>query len=116
MSVNGKTRAELIALPVRKWDDTSRRYDSLLVMADGKKHGSGWGLILVIGCVDFEPVEIASACADDINWNLSMSPQMDCALPSRALHFWYRKPGNPKGLFRVGCALSSTDVYGGYAP
>jgi len=107
LGINGASRKDLLALPVRKWDDEAAKYDSLLILADGRKHDSGWGLIVIIGCVDNEPKEIAVNCADDISWHFKQEPRMDCALPSRGMHFWCRG----KGKYRVGCALSSTDVY-----
>ena len=107
LGVNGTKRADLLSLPVRKWDDTEKHYDSLLVLSDGRKHDSGWGIITIIGCVDQKAVEIAVDCADDISWHFSQEPRMDCALPSRAMHFWCRA----KGKYRVGCAISSVDVY-----
>jgi len=107
LCINGAKRDDLMNLPVRKWDDESKVYDSLLILADGRKHESGWGLIVIIGCIKQEPVEIAVNCADDINWHFAQSPRMDCALPSRGMHFWCRE----RGKYRVGCALSSTDVW-----
>ena len=107
LCVNGAKRDELMSLPVRKWDDESKAYDSLLVLADGRKHDSGWGLIVIIGCIKQEPIEIAVCCADDISWHFKQEPRMDCALPNRGMHFWCRG----KGKYRVGCALSSTDVW-----
>lgn len=107
LCVNGAKRDELMSLPVRKWGDESKTYDSLMVLADGKKHESGWGLIVIIGCIDQKPVEVAVDCADNISWHFNQEPRMDCALPSRAMHFWCGE----KGKYRVGCALSSTDVW-----
>lgn len=107
LCVNGATRAELMSLPVREWDDENKKYDSLIIIADGKRHDSGWGLIVIIGCIGQKPVEIACQCADDINWHFSQDPRMDWPLPSRGMHFWCRE----KGKYRVGCALSSTDVW-----
>ena len=105
--VQGAKRNELMSLPVRKWNDKSTTYDSLMVLSDGKKHDSGWGLIVIVGCIDNSPVEIAVNCADDICWNFKQQPRMDCALPSRAMHFWCGE----KGKYRVGIALSSTNIW-----
>lgn len=102
-----QTRKQLLSLPVRKWDDESPTYDSLLVLSDGKVHDSGWGLITIIGCVGKEPVEIITNCSDDVWWHLNQEPRMDCALPSRAMHFWCRG----KGKFRASMAVSSIDIY-----
>jgi hypothetical protein len=108
LTVNGSKRDDLMKLPVRKWDDVNKTYDSLMILADGKKHDSGWGMIVIIGCISQNPVEIAVCCADDITWHFNQTHRMDCALPSRAMHFWCAKG---KGKYRVGCALSSTDVW-----
>jgi len=105
--VNGAKREDLFKLPVRKWDDEYKRYDSILILADGKKHDSGWGLIVVIGCIKNSPIEIACNCAEDINWTFAQQPRMDCALPSRGMHFWCRN----NGRYQVGAALISTDIY-----
>lgn len=107
LRIDNATRADLLSLPVRKWDDDKKRYDSLLIISNGKKHDSGWGEMVIIGCVDEKPIEIAASGLDDINWHLQYNPRTDCALPSRAMRFWYRG----EGKYRVGCALSSTDVY-----
>jgi len=107
LCVNGAKRDELMSLPVRKWDDVNKVYDSLMVLADGRKHASGWGMIVIIGCIDQEPVEITVAGVDNIRCHFNQQPKMDCALPSRAMHFWCRN----KGKYRVGLALSSADVY-----
>ncbi len=106
-SVYDMTRKELLALSHRKWDDSLKRYDGLLVLARGKQHASGWGMIVLIGIASNKEPEIAAATADDICWHLEgQGLRTDCLVPSRAMHFW-----GGKGKFRVGHALSSTDVY-----
>lgn len=103
--VNTATKKELLRLPVRKWDEVSV-YDSVMLLHDGQ-HGSGWGLITIIGCMEGIPVEIAVNCSDDIHWHFSENPRMDCSNESGAMHFWY----NVGGRFKVGMALSSTDIW-----
>lgn len=103
---NGATRKELLSLPHRDWDNCSRVYDSLMVLADGRMHGSGWGVIAIIGCRKQKPIEIISQCSDDISWHINHPMRTDCAMPSRAMHFWTNG-----GEFRTGSALSSINVY-----
>ena len=113
--LNKYLRKELISLPVRKWDVESE-YDSVLLLSTGKKHDSGWAIMIIIGVVSFVPTEIAVHCCDDIEWKmpdmkrygsgLSIGQlRMDCAYKSGALHAWSE---NVK--FKVGIALSSTTI------
>lgn len=106
-SVNDVKLKHIDKLPVRAWDDVDKRYDSLMVISGFERHGSGWSLIVIVGCIDQKPVEICVACADDINWHFSQDPRMNCAYKSGAMHFWCTE----KGKYRVGHALSSTDVW-----
>ena len=116
MDLNSWSYKELMALPVRRWDE-EKEYESLLLISTRKKHDSGWAVMAIIGVRNGQPEEIAAACCDDIEWKL---PPMntggvsqwdigqfrtDCALRSGALHVWqsYAK-------FRVGKALSSTTI------
>lgn len=107
------SKEDLLSLPERKWDDESPEYNSLLLLSTGATHDSGWAMIAVIGCVDYKPVEIATQCADDLCWTVPPKQhefetgqiRTDCCVKSGALHFWRRN-----GKFKVGCALSSTDI------
>jgi hypothetical protein len=115
-SLNQWGRDELLKLPTRAWDADSE-YDSLLLLSTRRKHDSGWAIMAIIGVRDSQPVEVACACCDDIEWKLppmvtvgggaySMGQmRMDFAMRSGALHAWARK-----AKFRVGAALSSTEV------
>lgn len=115
-SLNQWGRDELLKLPTRQWDAESD-YDSLLLLSTRRKHDSGWAIMAIIGVRDSQPVEIACACCDDIEWKLPPmvtvgggaysigQMRMDCAMRSGALHAWARK-----AKFRVGAALSSTEV------
>ena len=108
------TKKELLALPYREWNQPAE-YDTVLILSTGKKHKSGWAAVAIIGVKAGIPVEIASACSDDIEWKLP-SPvsyssfsigqmRMDCAVKSGAMQAWQR------GVkFRVGIALSSIDI------
>lgn len=114
--LNSWSHKELMALPVRKWDD-EKEYDSLLLLSTRKKHDSGWAVIAIIGVRDHRPEEIACACCDDIEWKLPAMTtfgngrwttgqfRTDCAFRSGALHAWQRG-----ARFKVGAALSSTTV------
>ncbi len=111
-SMNLWTREEILSLPLRKWDDTRASYDSLMVISTGEEHDSGWATIYIVGCKNYQPVEIAVACADDVHWKLPPPSsnglgqvQMDCAMESGAMHFHV-----DEGQFKVGMALSSTKV------
>lgn len=104
-SVNTAKLSELMNLPSRKWDEVGF-YDSLMLLHGGQ-HESGWGIITIIGCMEGVPVEIAANCTDDIVWHFLENPRMDCANESGAMHFWSRS----EYIFKVGMALSSTDVW-----
>jgi hypothetical protein len=107
-------RDELFSLPTRAWGEESV-YDSVMLLSTRRKHDSGWAIIAIIGVRDGQPVEIACACCDDIEWKLPQpvicashiigQMRMDCALRSGAMHAWARG-----AKFRVGIALSSTDI------
>jgi hypothetical protein len=103
--INKLTKKELIRLPVRRWDKSSR-YDSLIIFSEGSRHESGYSVMLIIGVIGGQPVEIASDCSDDISWKLSDGNLMrtDCLFASKSLHFW----GDCH--FTVGTALSSIDI------
>ena len=118
LSVNDWPKKALLALPRRDWDDVEPLYDSLLILSTGKRHESGWAVGAIIGCREGKPVEICTTCSDDIEWKLPPATawgpnkeytigqfRMDCAKRSGALHAWART-----GQFRVGHALSSTDI------
>lgn len=64
---NDCTKKELLALPKRKWDETST-YDSVLLVSTRRKHDSGYNYFAVVG-VDEKgtPVEIA-AFMDDFRY------------------------------------------------
>jgi hypothetical protein len=113
--LNEWSHKELMALPVRDWQE-EKTYDSVLVVSTRKKHDSGWAVMAIIGCEKQEPIEIACACCDDIYWKFPAphfygkgftlgQMRTDCAMKSGALHPWmygYR--------FKVGAALSSTEI------
>lgn len=114
--LNEWSHKELMALPVRDWQD-EKTYDSVLVVSARKKHDSGWAIMAIIGCEKAEPIEIACACCDDIEWKFPAPTlygggqfslgqmRTDCALKSGALHAWIRGY-----RFKVGAALSSTEI------
>jgi len=110
------SKKELLALPHRKWDETSAEYTSILVFSTGRKHDSGWACIAIIGCRQQVPVEICSLCSDDIEWKMPPAKiygsgytrgqyRSDCVRKSGALHFWSNDGG-----FKVGAALSSIEI------
>lgn len=102
------TRDSLMRLPVRAWNKRhDSEYDSVLVIGTGAAHGSGCGIMAIIGVRGRHPVEIASAYCDDIIWVIPHHLQMrtECALRSGALHM-----RSPNARFRVGLELSSTEI------
>ncbi len=108
ISIERATRKQLFSLTRRKWDDCEVKYDSVAILSDGRKHDSGWGIITVIGIVG-EKMEIAASCCDDISWDFKANPRMDCALPSRAMHFWPGLLGEHL-KFTVSCDVSSLTI------
>jgi hypothetical protein len=115
-TLNEWSRDDLLALPLREWD-TEGAYDSLLLLSTRRKHDSGWAMMAVIGVRGDQPVEIATACSDDIEWKMPAPTlygggqysigqmRMDCAMRSGALHAWADRT-----KFHVGCALSSVTI------
>jgi hypothetical protein len=117
-SINQWPRSALLALPHRKWDNESPRYDSLLIFSTGKKHDSGWAMMAIVGVRKQQPVEICTCCSDDIEWKMPAARlfgfakeftigqyRSDCAIKSGALHVW-----TDAGEFKVGASLGSTDI------
>lgn len=111
------TKKELLKMPRRKWDETSREYSQVLLVPAGTKHDSGWMNIAIIGVFSENgetKYEIA-AYPDDVSchfphMSISSDPyypyvRMDCWYPQGILQYH----GN--GHFKVGVALSSTDIY-----
>lgn len=118
------TARALLQLPRRKWDVESV-YDSIILVPTGAKHDSGWGLIAIVDVVGGKPssAEIAAVC-DDVRWSFpvrhpygEMQPginrrilRTDCYWPGRLQRFWASGESYFSGRFKVGFALSSTDV------
>ena len=100
-------KTKLKELPRRDWDDV-KCYDSICVIASGKKHDSGYSLMYVIGMEDNKPVEIAAAC-DDINWHIPQfrysNLRTDMYYKPHVIHFWHNEFD-----FQVGHNVSSTDI------
>lgn len=99
---------ELRKLPHKVYN-TTKEYDSLLVINSCLKHDSGYAIIYVIGVICKEPIEIACSC-DEIQWNVVnvLSPyhfRTDMYYPSGILRYW---SNNFK--FSVGPSLSSTEI------
>lgn len=114
-----KTRKELLKSPMRRWDDTDKEYDQILIVPAGTKHDSGYMHIAVIGVTDNgeeKQYEIA-AYPDDISCFFPLitfgekkeftmaSVRMDCYYPQGILQY------HGRGKFKVGLALSSVDIY-----
>ncbi len=81
------TRAELLKLPKRKWDEDSV-YDTLILIPSRTKHDSGYAHINVIGTREGKAVEIASQCPDHL-WFTELSElgayslSMDCIFENK---------------------------------
>lgn len=109
MKVHGRTRKELLALPVRDWNALSE-YDALYVVPTKETHESGYRLMAIVGVLTNKgPIEIAAFC-DDLCWEAAniraMSVRMDMMPTNNCVHIW------GSGVrFRVGRGLSSTSLY-----
>lgn len=111
--ISSLSKKEILKLPVRKRDDTSRLYDRILIVPAGKKHDSGYMRIAVIGVWGIE--ENAEICAypDDISYFFPFEDKkyslakvrQDCFYPSGVLQFHTRY-----GKFSVSESLSSVDI------
>ena len=109
--LTGMSRDKLYSLKTRRFDIRST-YDSVLVVpSTAVDDNSGYRLMLIVGVVDGEPVDIAASC-DDVMWaggsvngdavnslRFDMDPANDC------VHVW----GN-YCRFEVGIAGESTTV------
>ena len=116
--MNKVTKKELLKMPIRKWDDTSRQYDKILLVPAGTKHDSGYMHIAIIGVYVVKGItkyEIAGY-PDDISCLFELQKlegskfsyakvRMDCLYPSGILQY------NGNGYFTVGEALSSVDIF-----
>ncbi len=101
-------KKKLLKLPVRDWKITSE-YDSVGIVATGKKHESGYMIMAIVGFSGLKPIEIAGYC-DDISWIVHQIENKyefrnDMLYPSGIIHFWSRKY-----QFKVSDALSSMDI------
>lgn len=115
--LNELNKKELLKLPNRKWDDTSRLYDKIWIIPSGLKHDSGYMCIAVIGVWKDGEEEKAEICAypDDISYlfpimtyglNSELAKvRQDCFYPSGVLQFH-----SSFGKFYVSEALSSVDI------
>lgn len=120
--VNSFTRKKLLDLPHKNWDST-KIYESILLVPTRKKHDSGWHIICIVGCNKQKPVEIAGYC-DDISWIISRDKgfdeekflyshqglavaqmRTDMTYPGGCTHIWGRTE-----CFEVGMTTSSTDI------
>lgn len=112
------SKKELLKSPERKWDDSSRLYESVLLVPANTKHESGFMHIAVIGVYTEDKIEKYEICAypDDISCFFPIVNyvnedtyrfalvRMDCYYPSGILRYH----GN--GKFHVSEALSSIDI------
>ena len=105
-SINDYTKKELMSLKHREWNNVSSLYDSVLILPNKEAHDSGWSTMTIIGIVNQVPIEICGSCSDDIEWNNKSLLRMDCALKSKALHFW----SSYGEKFKVGASLSSVTI------
>ena len=106
-------RKELLNLPHKK-DINLKEYESIIIVPTKYKHDSGWRLMALIGVekIDkkFIPTEIIGYC-DDIHLILPIKchtyePIRYDMLLSNCIRMW-----SYNYVFKVGMALSSTDIY-----
>lgn len=109
MTDNGEnmTRNQLLALPCRAWNDV-KDYLCIIVVPTGKKHGSGWALMAIVGCNENgKPYEIAAYC-DDIQWVTQQTEyefRTDMFYKNSCIRFHSRE-----FKYRVGASLSTTEI------
>ena len=106
-------RDEFLKLPEKEFGKVET-YEWIIVVPTRRKHDSGWRLMALIGVEEIDrvyiPTEIIGYC-DDINLILPNncypyeSIRYDMLL-SNCIRMWSRNY-----IFKVGMALSSTDVY-----
>jgi hypothetical protein len=111
------TKKELLKMPERT--DLNHLYDEILLVPTGKLHDSGYMTIAVIGGIFSEPRDgnaTYEICAypDHVmpifplykyadGGYISLA-HIDCLYPSGIIRYWGR------GKFKVGMALSSTEI------
>lgn len=109
MADNGENmiRKQLLALPCRAWNDVKDCF-CIIVVPTGKKHGSGWMLMAIIGCNEnCEPYEIA-AYFDDIQWETQQTKygfRTDMFYKNGCIRFHSRE-----FKYQVGASLSTTEI------
>ena len=99
-------RVALLKAQQREAWDKPTTYSELFVLPSGKKHDSGWALMVLVGVKKDGSLERAAWC-DDICWDVQgvdeYRMRTDCTYPSGILHFW-------GSTYTVGASLSSTTV------
>ena len=109
------SKKELLKMPVRAWNDTSRKYDQILLVPSGKKHDSGYMRIAVVGVYEEKgkPKYEIAAFPDDISCLFPIQDlgtfrfalvRMDCYYPSGILRY------HGRGKFTVSEAISSVEI------
>jgi hypothetical protein len=101
------TIKSLMSLPKRKenWETISKScYDSIMIFNSRRKHGSGYAIMNIVGCIDMKPIELISGYCDSIEWNFNnLQFRTDMIYPCGAIHFFGCK-------FEVGRCLSTTTI------
>lgn len=109
------SKKELLKSKVRKWDDTTPRYNYVLLVPDGTKHDSGYMHIALIGVTLKDGKEEYEICGypDDVtlisdyevgnNYKFALV-RMDCYYPQGVLRY------HGRGKFEVSAALSSMEI------
>lgn len=115
LNVNKK---ELLSLPRRAWD-IETEYDFVFIVPSGKKHDTGYGLIVIIGYdIETKSAEIAAIC-DDICWQFpnghpyeNRGPwiRTDMYYPLNIIRMWISEEYHFKCKFKIGVNVSSTDI------
>ncbi len=110
------TKKELLKMPSRTWNDTSRKYDQVLIVPAGTMHDSGFMHIAIIGVWRDGEKTNYEICGypDDISFLFDVDKfgtdrkyakvRVDCWYPQGVLQY------HGRGKFVVSEALSSMDV------
>lgn len=114
------SRDELLAAPLRKWNELSIHLSVVYLVPTGELHDSGYGLIAIVGETKDQGL-LFCACCDDVTWDFPLQHPYDDArkhksvlhtnaMPDGTLRMWASSESYFSGKFKVGMSLSSTTI------
>lgn len=103
------TKTQLLRCKEREWDDTSKLYDSILIIPGGTKHDSGFMHEVIIGVTHGESEEFEICGYPDVIelvlGDTGGRVNTDCFYPQGVFRFF-----NIKAKFKVSASLSTMRI------